>query len=198
MISRPTLKRSRWPILVVTAVCVFAFATADSRGTYQTPDEFLAEIFDGGVPSARRLWIGDEMTTAVRRILDHDLGRLRVRYWARAARTVWILDEIGKERPITTGIVIDQGKLEQLKVLAFRESRGGEVRYPFFTDQFRGAGLTEGAQLDRAIDGISGATLSVRALTKLARLALFFDQQTRLERSAQARWETEALDGKKP
>lgn len=54
----------------------------------------------------------------------------------------------------------------------FRESRGFEVRYPFFTDQFRGARLREGLDLDREIDGISGATLSVRALTKLARLAL--------------------------
>jgi uncharacterized protein with FMN-binding domain len=82
------------------------------------------------------------------------------------------LEEIGKEQPITTGIVVEDGKIDQVKVLVFRESRGFEVRYPFFTDQFRGATLREGLDLDREIDGISGATLSVRALTKLARLAL--------------------------
>jgi hypothetical protein len=62
-----------------------------------------------------------------------------------------------------------------VKVLIFRESRGWEVRYPFFTDQFKDATLTAERNLDRKIDGISGATLSVNALTKLARLALFLD-----------------------
>jgi hypothetical protein len=68
--------------------------------------------------------------------------------------------------------------MELLRVLEFRESRGWEVRYPFFTDQFGGIGLRPDLQLDRPIDGISGATLSVRALKKLARLALYLTQQT--------------------
>ena len=63
-----------------------------------------------------------------------------------------------------------------MKVLVFRESRGWEVRYPFFTEQFADASLKAETKLDRKIDGISGATLSVDALIKLARLALFLDQ----------------------
>ena len=48
------------------------------------------------------------------------------------------------------------------------------LRYlSFFTDQFNEIGLTGELDLDRGIDGISGATLSVRALKKLARLALY-------------------------
>ena len=78
--------------------------------------------------------------------------------------------------------------IERLRVLAFRESRGWEVRYPFFTDQFKGVGLTDGHALDKAIDGISGATLSVRALEKLARLALYLHDQ------AVARHDTQAPD----
>jgi hypothetical protein len=34
-------------------------------------------------------------------------------------------------------------------------------------------------ELDRNIDGISGATLSVRALTRLARVALLLDAEVR-------------------
>jgi len=63
------------------------------------------------------------------------------------------------------------------RVLIFRETRGGEVRYPFFTDQFAGIMLGRDTLLSREIDGISGATLSVNALVKLTRLALLFDQQ---------------------
>jgi hypothetical protein len=69
--------------------------------------------------------------------------------------------------------VVSGGRLERIKVLVFRESRGWEVRHPFFTDQFRETGLTGDLDLDRDIDGISGATLSVRALKKLSRLALY-------------------------
>ena len=60
----------------------------------------------------------------------------------------------------------------EVKVLIFRESRGWEVKYPFFTDQFKGATLVSDNNLDRKIDGITGATLSVNALTKLGRIAL--------------------------
>ncbi len=101
---------------------------------------------------------------------------LRLRYWGRDGRTAWILDEIGKEEPITTGIVVNGRAIEEVKVLIFRESRGWEVRHPFFTDQFKGARLGHDDQLDRHIDGISGATLSVRALKRLARVALFLHQ----------------------
>ncbi|HHM06209.1 MAG TPA: FMN-binding protein [Gammaproteobacteria bacterium] len=109
----------------------------------------------------------------VREILGHKLGALRVRYWPRNGRSAWILEETGKEQPITVGLVVENGRLLRLSVLIYRESRGDEVRHPFFTDQFKGARLN-GTRLDRSIDGVSGATLSVRALTRLAALALYF------------------------
>ncbi|PSQ91940.1 MAG: FMN-binding protein, partial [Proteobacteria bacterium SW_6_67_9] len=52
-----------------------------------------------------------------------------------------------------------------------------EVRREVFLEQFEGATLTDDRQLDHSIDGISGATLSVRALTKLARLALYLHER---------------------
>jgi hypothetical protein len=109
--------------------------------------------------------------------MGHDLGVLRLKYWEKEGRTAWILEEIGKERPITAGVVVNDGKIERINVLTFRESRGWEVRYPFFTDQFSDATLKEDKQLDRHIDGISGATLSVKAMTKMARLALLLDHE---------------------
>jgi len=124
------------------------------------------------------LWITRSLREQISQILEHAPDALRVRYWGKKHRTVWILEEIGKERPITVGLVVDKDRLETVRVLAFRESRGWEVRYPFFTDQFHGASLTGEYELDRSIDGISGATLSVRALKKLARLALFLHNQT--------------------
>ena len=75
------------------------------------------------------------------------------------------------------GIVINNSQIEQVKVLVFRESRGWEVRHDFFTNQFKQASLKDNNRLDKTIDNISGATLSVRAIKKLAAIALLLDQQ---------------------
>jgi hypothetical protein len=146
---------------------------------YLPAETFLGEAFDGNVPTPEVLWITGQTRDAVERILGHRAGAVRVRYWARGTRTAWILEEIGKTLPITTGIVVDQGAIARMAVLIYRESHGWEVRYPFFTGQFKGATLSSTHQLDRNIDGISGATLSVRALTRLARVALLLDAQVR-------------------
>ncbi len=153
-----------------------------ARGIYQTPRDFVAEAFAGYPPKPKVLWITKKLRPAVQQIMGHKLNRLRIRYWRRDQHSAWVLEEIGKEKPITVGLVVRRGtdnisRLESIRVLEYRESRGDEVRQAFFRDQFTDARLTEEKQLDRSIDSISGATLSSRALTKLARLALFFDKQ---------------------
>lgn len=164
---------------VVLLKCCFVLSThVMATGNYQEPSEFIHDAFPGDVPKISKLWIKKELKEKIREILDHDLNVLRIKYWKKDTRTAWILEEIGKERPITAGIVINDGRIERINVLTFRESRGWEVRYPFFTDQFSDAMLKENNQLDRHIDGISGATLSVKAMVKMARLALLLDQQT--------------------
>ena len=145
-------------------------------GVYQEPDAFIAEVFENNPPKAAVIWPGSDLKARMKAILGHDYPGLRIRYWRQDGRTAWILDEIGKDLPITTGFVIDQGRIERVRVLIFRESRGWEVRHTFFTDQFDNASLNQDSELDRTIDNISGATLSVRAVTRLARVALLLDQ----------------------
>jgi len=145
---------------------------------YQEPEAFINEAFGGDPPESSTLWLTGDIKDQVRAIMDRDLGVLRMRYWGRNSRTVWILEEIGKEKPITTGFVVDGGKIERVQVLVFRESRGYEVRYPFFTDQFKDVEIDNNYELTDKIDSINGATLSVNALKKLARLALYLHSQT--------------------
>ena len=156
---------------------LFSMPVALARGVYLTPEDFIAGAFEGSQPKPRVLWLTKGIRPGVKAILGHDLNVMRLRYWANGSRSAWVLEEIGKEEPITVGIVVDGGRLTQMKVLIYRESRGSEVRHPFFTGQFAGATLGDDMELDRRVDGISGATLSVRALKKLARLALDLDRQ---------------------
>lgn len=163
---------SRILLLVGTLLLSLRVAAADV-----TLDAFLVESFAGHAPATQMLWLTPELKTRAAKVLDHPYAGMRVKYWREGNRTAWVIDEIGKERPITIGVVVSAGHIEQVKVLAFRESRGGEVRYPFFTKQFVNAGLKDGDRLDRTIDGITGATLSVWAVTKVSRLALLFHSE---------------------
>jgi len=148
-----------------------SLAAADS--VYETRSEFLSRAYHGSPPEPRVVWLSGERKSKVQQLLGHDYPALRLRYWCKAGRSAWILDEIGKELPITVGVIIDNDHIQNLRVLTYRENRGGEVTTPAFTDQFYGVTLDTKGGLDTTIDGISGATLSVQALTRLANMALF-------------------------
>jgi hypothetical protein len=163
-------------LALVLGLLLAPAASTMAEDVDQKPEAFINEVFAGKPPAPEVLWITQELRAPITEILGHAPDALRVRYWGARHRTAWILEEIGKERP-TMGLVVDNGRMETVKVLAFRE-RGWEVRCPFFTDQFKGTRLTRENELDQSIDGISGATLSVRALKKLARLALLLHNQT--------------------
>lgn len=159
------------------AAAVAGGAWAEEQ-VYRSEDVFLATAFNDEPPASQALWV----QPALREELDQRFGwraGLRIRYWLEGDRSAWILDEIGKDKPITAGIVIDGGAIAHLEVLVFRESRGWEVRYPFFTEQFASASLSERGDLSRHIDGITGATLSVRAVTRMARVALRLHDEIR-------------------
>ncbi|MGJ8668465.1 MAG: FMN-binding protein [Oceanococcus sp.] len=158
--------------------CSASFAaSAAEESVYLSRDAFVAQAFSGEAPQAQLIWLSGELREQVSALLGHPPRSARLRYWQVGKRSAWILDEIGKERPITAGFVIEDSVLRQVEILIYRESRGWEIRNRFFTEQFANAQLADNQQLDRKIDNITGATLSVAAVRRLAQLALLLDQQ---------------------
>ena len=153
-------------------------ALAYSASVYETQAEFLDRAFGHSTPETKIIWLSGERKSTVRQQLGHDYPALRVRYWCQKRRTAWVLEEIGKELPITVGVIVDKDYIRSLRVLTYRENRGGEVATPAFTDQFNDVALADEHALDTKIDGISGATLSVKALTRLASMALFLHAES--------------------
>lgn len=180
-------------LFILFSLTLTASNIAHSKGVYQTGADFIAEHLQPSSkspdtsqspslpPEQKSLWLTPELKETASEVLSHPLRGIRVRYWQSGEKTAWIMEEIGKELPITIGIIVngdnDSSHIEQVKILAFRESRGWEVRYPAFTAQYQNIKITPELKLDQHIDGITGATLSVRAVTKVARLALFYHQQ---------------------
>ncbi|RTR30540.1 FMN-binding protein [Shewanella atlantica] len=160
--------------LLVLLALTLSF-NSHAKGVYQQSEDFISQAFNAPAPKSKVFWLDDEAQEVIEQILAHKFKKMRLRYWQQESETVWILEEIGKESLITVGIHIKNQQIAQTKVLVYRESRGDEVRHDFFTDQFKSAKLKDDLQLDQHIDGITGATLSVRALTKLSRIALWLD-----------------------
>ncbi len=141
--------------------------------TYLSKDQFLGQVFGAATPQQKVLWLNPAQIDLAEKILNHPMSASRFRYWTLGNKKAWIINEIGKENPITIGLAIESNQIASVNILQFRESRGWEVRYPFFTQRFIGLGLKQNNDLTKTIDGITGATLSVKAVTNSARLALY-------------------------
>jgi Na+-translocating ferredoxin:NAD+ oxidoreductase RnfG subunit len=73
---------------------------------------------------------------------------------------------IGKDQPITFLVAIDPAdRLKDVDVLVYREPYGGEVAYEAWRRQFRGKSAADSLRVGREIRAISGATISVHAVT---------------------------------
>jgi len=163
--------------LAVLTLALGAVAAVHGE-VYQEPGAFIAEVF-GSAPAPKVLWLTREIQAQAAAILGHPPAQLRQRYWSEGRRSVWILEETGKEELITAGFVVVDGRIDHVRVLVYRESRGHEVLRSSFLKQFKDATLVQDNRLDRDIDGIVGATLSVGAMQRMARLALLFDRESR-------------------
>ncbi len=179
MIFNMIIKRVTIGLFLLASLVV---SNVQAMEQYLKPEQFLTEVFNNNVPKPEVLWVTKDIAKQAEKILGHAPNQLRQRYWSSNGKSAWILDEIGKEEPITAGFVVSDGKILQVRVLTYRESRGGEVRYPAFLKQYQGVELQSDYHLNNNIDGISGATLSVNAMSRMARLALYFDRMTHPEK----------------
>lgn len=76
----------------------------------------------------------------------------------------------GKDQPITWLVAVDPSlRLRDVDILVYREPYGGEVAYEAWRRQFRGKGPDAPLAVGRDIQGISGATISVNAVTLAVR-----------------------------
>lgn len=162
-----------WLIVLSFFICTDVLA----EDVYQQPKDFIKETFNGATPSKKSLNPNKKQQKIINKIMSRTYYSPKVEYWEKDGRTAWILEEIGKVKPITTGFVINGDKIERMKVLIYRESHGWQVKHDFFTDQFKDLGLKSSYKLTGYIDNISGATMSVDALRNLGELALYLHQE---------------------
>ncbi len=165
------------PLLLLGLGAAGSAAAIDS--VHQTQDQFLAEAFGNAVPAPRFLDLDGNAQAQLSAVLGHSYPQARLRYWKAGGKTAWVFDDKGKEgyQLTTAGFVVQGNAIDIARVLIYRESHGEEVAELSFLNKFSGAHAA-GSQLDRQIDSISGATLSVKMMQRMARAALVLDALT--------------------
>lgn len=159
-------------LLLFLLVMVMAGGAARAAGPI---DAFIARAFTQP-PAPSALWLTPETKQQAKAAAGFAPDGARLRYWRDGDRTAWVIDRIGKEAPITFGVIVERDAIVAVDVITYRESRGHEIQAQRFLAQFTGAQATARG-IDRRVDNITGATLSVRASIDVARLALFCHRQ---------------------
>jgi len=74
-------------------------------------------------------------------------------------------EQLGKALPITFITKLNtQGQVEQVEIMVYRESHGGEVASKRFLNQFKDKRLNDELRLHGTITHVTGATISSQAL----------------------------------
>ena len=107
--------------------------------------------------------------------MGHKYKKRIFKYWSSDNQTVWILNSIGKYKPITAAFTVKECKVNSAHVLVYREQHGYEIKYEAFLSQFVDASMNDKYDLNKKIDNISGASLSVNSMDRMARAALILD-----------------------
>jgi Na+-translocating ferredoxin:NAD+ oxidoreductase subunit G len=86
---------------------------------------------------------------------------------------IFLMDVIGQSLPITFAVGVKQdGTLQDVQVMVYREPHGDEIRERRFRAQFAGKKLQDPLVVGKDIDAISGATISSASAAYAARKGL--------------------------
>ncbi len=129
----------------------------------------VLSALDPGAARAGVLKISPSMNARIKSIMGHSIGR-RVRYRRSGRSTIWVLNRIGKVKPITAQFEVSGGRIAKARVLAYRESHGHEIKRSSFLSRLRSSCNAP---------NISGATLSVNSMRRMCRLAKYLHSQVR-------------------
>lgn len=150
-----------------------------------------AQDREAAAEHAMKRIFGDSIVVSMRKVTLSDSDQHQI---AARARSLWSHDTIdihvctrgtqivgygfvddvkGKMQYITYLVaLLPSGEVKDLDILFYRESHGGEITYESFRSQFRGKSAADNLDPRNGIRNISGATISVRAITNGVRKIL--------------------------
>lgn len=171
--TRPTWQWATFFNLAL--VSLFLMTASLQAGKYPTADEAVRQLLPGAETYEREtvLLVEADKTAASDFSAQKDITALVTRYVAKNASGVigyaYLDKHMVRTLPETLIVALDaDGKLRGIKVLAFREPEE-YIAHEGWMEQFKGKTVQDEIRMKRNIDGITGATLTARAVTQCAR-----------------------------
>ena len=174
--------------IAAMVLCALTTPAVAQEGVFLTEEQAPHAVFPDATKIERHQITASD---ALRARLKADLGGAPMSIWeasyvffdvwrdeAHAGRA-FLVEEIGKHRPITFVVgVRDDGHVQDVAVVAYREAYGGEIRHKRFLVQYRDKKATDSLQPYQDITNIAGATLSVEAAGRAVKKALALARET--------------------
>ena len=163
---------------LITIILLFTLIFEKIGFTKVSEEEsvFLNKLFQNNIPDKKRIILKGPNKNKIKEIMGDKYKKRLFSYWKKDDETVWILNSIGKYKPITAGFVVNNCKIKSSHVIVYREQHGYEIKYPSFLLQFTEGELDSNMKLNFKVDNISGATLSVNSMKRMAKAALLLNK----------------------
>ena len=154
---------------------VVIFGSQSSNGQQRVPQnvvESLSKMFGDTISVSRRtvILLSEEQATVFERSKTRwatDTVDVYICSTTNGVRGYGFVDDVkGKTQLITYLVgILPGGTVQDVDVLAYREAYGGEITHASFRKQFQNKTVQDKLQPGKDIKNISGATISVRAIT---------------------------------
>ena len=102
-----------------------------SKGS-EAEKKFLNKIFKNNIPKKQRIIVKGANKDKIKIIMGNKYKKRLFSYWENDSEQVWILNSIGKYKPITAAFTVKECKINSAHVLIYREQHGYEIKYPSF------------------------------------------------------------------
>ena len=175
--------RWNWPVLA-SAASIVGCAVPAAANQYLTETQSLQIIFGADVAVRHETRsLSEEQrkqleSSSSLRFRESSYDFSIVEHEGKLAGYALILEETGKSEPITFMVgMTPEGKVLDVAIMIFRESRGWEVKEPRFLHQFHNKRVSDPIQIDRDLINYSGATLSSKAIARGVKRALLLQKE---------------------
>ena len=154
-------------------IYILLFATLFSSGIIDNTGLIIADIFPQNLSINHSIYHLDKTDIkTIQNKVRQKFFRNELNIWEIVSKDTTyyyaILDNVkGKSLPITfLAIYNDNGEIFGTQIIKYREAYGGEIKSKSWLRQFLNYNDSSNYNVGNAIDGISGATISVKSVTK--------------------------------
>ena len=154
-------------------IYILLFATLFSSGIIDNTGLIIADMFPQNLSINHSIYHLDKTDIkTIQNKVRQKFFRDELNIWEIVSKDTThyyaILDNVkGKSLPITfLAIYNDNGEIFDTQIIKYREAYGGEIKSKSWLRQFLNYNDSSNYNVGNAIDGISGATISVKSVTK--------------------------------